>query len=278
MIAHAELKSGIVRVNGTDIYYEIRGSGPSILFIQGATGDGGTFERVAERLSDQFKVVTYDRRGNSRSPAPNGWKTTSIQEQADDATELIKALDISPAAVFGTSGGALILLQLAASHPEVLRGAIVHEPAMLANMPGAEEMVKGLRSFMEENIAEGGPRSILGKFLPQVAGESAFRNLEPELRERMLGNANVLVNFEMQAFASFAADVNRLRRVGVPLAIAAGRDNANTNNPMLRNGYEAAKWLADQLSSKLYEFSGAHAPYLDRPDHFAQELGPLIPK
>lgn len=201
-----------------------------------------------------------------------------MQEQADDAVGLIKALDISPAAVFGTSGDALILLQLAASHPEVLRGAIVHEPAMLANMPGAEAMVKGLRAFMEENMAKGGPRHILESFLPQVAGESTFKNLEPELRERMLGNADVLVNLEMKAFASFGADVNKLRSAGVPLTISAGRDNVNTNNPMLRSGYEAAKWLADQLGSKVYEFSGAHAPYLDRPDQFAKELGPLIPR
>jgi pimeloyl-ACP methyl ester carboxylesterase len=278
MIAKSKVKTGTLRVNGADIYHEIRGTGPSILFIQGATGDGGTFENVAELLSDQFTVVTYDRRGNSRSPAPSGWQTTSMQEQADDAAELIKALGISPSAVFGTSGGALILLQLVASHPEVLRGAIVHEPAMLANMPGADEMVKGIRAFMEENMSKGGPRYVLEHFLPQVAGENAFKNLEPELRERMLGNANVLVTIEMMAFASYAVDLNRLRKVGVPLIIAAGRDNAGTNNPMLRGGYEAARWLASQLGSKLHELSGAHAPYLDRPDRLAEELTPLIPK
>ena len=60
----------LLEVNGARIYHEVRGSGPSVLFIAGATGDGGHFERVAEILSDEFTVVTYDRRGNSRSPAP----------------------------------------------------------------------------------------------------------------------------------------------------------------------------------------------------------------
>ncbi len=276
MIAKTEAKSGIVRVNGAGIYHEIRGSGPSVLFIQGATGDGGTFEGVAERLSDHFTVVTYDRRGNSRSPIPQGWQTTSMQEQADDAAALVEALNIAPAAVFGTSGGALILLQLVTSHPKALRGAIVHEPAMLKNMPGSEEMVKGLRAFLEENMARGGPRYVLEHFLPQVAGETTFKNLDPELRKRMLGNADVLVNTEMQAFASLAADITGLSNVNVPLIVTAGKDNANTNNPMLRGGYEAAKWLANQLHSNLYELSGAHAPYLDRPDQFADELKPLL--
>jgi pimeloyl-ACP methyl ester carboxylesterase len=276
MVAKTKAKSGTVRVSGADIYHEMRGSGPTVLFIQGATGDGGTFERAAELLSDQFTVVTYDRRGNSRSPVPKARRTTSMQEQADDAAALIEALGIGPAAVFGTSGGALILLQLLTSRPDVLRGAVVHEPAMLTNMPGGEDMVKGIRAFLEENMAKGGPRYVLEHFLPQVAGETAFRNLDPALRERMLGNASVLVTIEMQAFASMAADIGKLSKVKIPLIVAAGEDNANTNNPMLRGGYEAAKWLANQLHSKLHELSGAHAPYLDRPEQFVEELRPLL--
>jgi hypothetical protein len=31
----------MTEVNGAKFYYEVRGSGPSVLFIAGATGDGG---------------------------------------------------------------------------------------------------------------------------------------------------------------------------------------------------------------------------------------------
>ena len=64
-------------VNGTELYYEIRGTGAPVLLIMGGSGDGGHFDAVADLLSDEFTVVTYDRRGNGRSPAPAGWKTTS---------------------------------------------------------------------------------------------------------------------------------------------------------------------------------------------------------
>src|SRR3989442_12703768 len=94
-------------VNGTDIYYEIRGSGPPLPFISGATGDAGHFERVADLFADEFTVVTYERRGNSRSSAPEGWDTTSPDEQADDAAALLAALALSPAAVHGNSYGAI---------------------------------------------------------------------------------------------------------------------------------------------------------------------------
>lgn len=84
-----------VTVNGAELYYEVRGGGPPVLFIMGATGTGGVFETVAEILSDEFTVATYDRRGNGRSPRPAGWETTSAEEQADDAAALLDALDLA---------------------------------------------------------------------------------------------------------------------------------------------------------------------------------------
>ena len=90
-------------VNGAELYYEKQGTGPAVLLIAGSTGDAGNFTRAADLLADEFTVVTYDRRGNSRSPRPSGWTTTSVAEQADDAAGLIQLLGLSPAVVFGTS-------------------------------------------------------------------------------------------------------------------------------------------------------------------------------
>ena len=95
-----------VTVNGTELYYEVRGTGPPVLLIMGATGDGGHLDALADALADEFTVVSYDRRGNGRSPAPDGWETTSPEEQADDAAALLDALRTGPAAVFGTSTAA----------------------------------------------------------------------------------------------------------------------------------------------------------------------------
>ena len=94
-----------VSVNGTELHYEIRGAGSPVLMVMGATGDGGHFDALADLLADEFTVISYDRRGNGRSPAPTGWTTTSPEEQADDAAALLTALGMGPAAVFGTSCG-----------------------------------------------------------------------------------------------------------------------------------------------------------------------------
>jgi len=67
-----------------DLYHEVRGHGPAVLFIAGATGDAGHYTRVAERLADEFTVITYDRRGNSRSRVnADGPQVATIAAQAD---------------------------------------------------------------------------------------------------------------------------------------------------------------------------------------------------
>jgi len=83
----------------------------------GGDGDGGHFDAFAGLLADEFMVVTYDRRGNGRSPAPPGWQTTSPEEQADDAAGLLHALGTDPVAVFSTSSGGNFTLCLLIRHP-----------------------------------------------------------------------------------------------------------------------------------------------------------------
>ena len=91
----------VASVRGAEIYYEIRGRGPALLFIAGAFSDTGHFARVGELLADDFTVVTYDRRGNSRSSGLVAGQPTGPAEQADDAAALLTALSPTPAAVYG---------------------------------------------------------------------------------------------------------------------------------------------------------------------------------
>jgi hypothetical protein len=42
-------------------------------------------------------------------------------------------------------------------------------------------------------MARGGPRGATELFLRSVAGDDVYESLDPELRERLLGNAEALV-------------------------------------------------------------------------------------
>ncbi len=270
-------KSGIVAVNGTRIYYEAQGLGPPVLFISGATGDAGHFTKVADVLSDEFTVVTYDRRGNSRSPRPVGWGSTSMEEQADDAAGLVKTLGLAPSVVFGTSGGGDVLLSLLVRHPEVLRGAILHEPALISALPNPQEVMGPMQSMLEEAMSKGGPRLAMEKFIRTVAGDALYENnLGTALQERMLGNGEVLFSVEMKEFASYKPDLQGISRAGVPAIVAAGKETAA--RPEIAWLPETSKWLARQLGTEVQWFPGAHGGYFDRPKEFAEALRPLLQK
>jgi pimeloyl-ACP methyl ester carboxylesterase len=135
-----------------------QGLGQSLLFIAGSTGDAGNFTRVADLLADEFTVVTYDRRGNSRSERPAGWTTTSVSEQTDDAAGIIRRLGLEPAVVFGASAGGAIALDLMLRHPHLVRAGILQEPALFSVLPDPVAALAPRRALVEEALRTNGPR------------------------------------------------------------------------------------------------------------------------
>lgn len=90
---------GLYGVNGTNLYAEVRGSGPAVLLIHAGAEDAEEWRPVAERLND-FTVVTYDRRGTLRS-GRNDWPGGGSAQHADDASGLIRELGLHDVLVVG---------------------------------------------------------------------------------------------------------------------------------------------------------------------------------
>jgi pimeloyl-ACP methyl ester carboxylesterase len=264
-----------IEVNGTRIYYEKRGHGPAVLFVSGASGDAGHWTAVAGILADAYTVITYDRRGNSRSPRPPGWTSTTIGEQADDAAGLLRGLGLAPAIVFGTSAAAGILADLCIRHPHVLQGAIFHEPVFPSGVSDIDAVNAGRQRLIDEGMARGGPRAAMELYLRGVAGNEVYESLDPQLRERLLGNAEVLFGIEMAPYLAYEPAPGQLAAIGVPRAVTAGagnRDSAAAGHWR----YQAAQWLAARLQTTVIDLPGTHMGYLGQPEHFATALRPVL--
>src|ERR1051325_2735596 len=102
------LRTGYVSTEGDELYYEVRGQGPSLLMIPGG-GDGRIYSIVADILSDEYMVITYDRRGNARSTC-NDPQNFEVSQQSRDAAAVLNAVGETSAFVFGSSSGAVIAL------------------------------------------------------------------------------------------------------------------------------------------------------------------------
>jgi pimeloyl-ACP methyl ester carboxylesterase len=252
-------------VNGTTLYYEKQGSGPAVLFIAGSTGDAGNFTRTATLLADEFTVVTYDRRGNSRSPRPPGWTTTSVGEQADDAAGLIQSLGLSPAVVFGASAGGLIALDLMIRHPQLVRAGIVQEPSIFSVLPDPQAALAPRRALVEEALKTKGPRAAIEALARYLNDDAVLTAIPPDILERMLGNADTILTIESPGFASWQPKTEELMKLNVPITLMFASDTL----PVFKT---VTSWLGKQLNTEPVIVPGRHGFYYYRPQDLADAL------
>jgi pimeloyl-ACP methyl ester carboxylesterase len=254
-----------VQANGAALHVRVQGTGQPLVLVPGAGGDGDQFDALATRLSSYRTVVSYDRRANSRSPRPDGYAATTIEEQADDVAQLLAALDIPSTSVFGSSLGAVIALACALRHPALVDGLILHEPALIAVLEDPDATMGAVQPVIGAGMAAGGMRGGAEAFF-RFADAAAYDALPEPVRERMLDNGQVLFESEFAAFASWAPDPAAVRGLTMPVTVLAGRDSSA---PAFR---EAAQWIARHTSADVTDVPGGHLGFVNHPDEFAAAL------
>ena len=78
-------REGMLDVPGARLHYRLLGRGPLVLIMQGGDGDADAMDAVAGELAEEFTVLTYDRRGLSRSTLEDPGEVPGIDGHADDA-------------------------------------------------------------------------------------------------------------------------------------------------------------------------------------------------
>jgi pimeloyl-ACP methyl ester carboxylesterase len=127
-----------LNVSGARLYYEVNGSGSLLILVPGAAGTGEVFRPLARHLTPHYQVVTYDRRGFSRSvlDGPQDYDHR-LATDADDVLRLIEHLTDQPANVFGNSSGAIVALEVISHAPKLLKTVVAHEPPAVKLLPDA---------------------------------------------------------------------------------------------------------------------------------------------
>jgi len=255
--------------NGARLYYEMQGAGQSVLFIAGSTGDAGNFTRAAALLADEFTVVTYDRRGNSRSERPAGWTTTSVNEQADDAAGIVRALGLEPVVLFGASAGGPIALDLMIRHPRLVRAGILQDPAIFSVLQDAAPALAPRRALIEETLKTKGPRETIAALMCYLNDDDVLAAIPADILERMLGNADTILSIEAPGFTGWKPNSGDLADLRVPVVLMMARDTL----PVYRQVMDA---LALRLDVEPITVPGRHAFYYYRPQDLADALRPIL--
>ena len=97
---------------------------PPLVCLHGVTSHGLHFAKLAERISDRFRVVGLDLRGHGASP----WEPPWNLEQ--HVTDVLRAAPSQRAVWLGHSFGGRVAYEVAASAPERVERLILLDPAI----------------------------------------------------------------------------------------------------------------------------------------------------
>ena len=249
------------------VTYDVRGdlSSGTPLFLFGSPMDASGFETLAGCFADR-PVVTYDPRGTARNPRATGEVTP--EQHAGDLHRVIAALGVGPVDCFGTSGGAVNLLALAAAHPEDLGRSVAHEPPLFAGLPDREILRAATADLLATYHASGnGPA--MAKFIALVMsqGELPADYLDQPAPDPAQfgqsseddGSRDHLLMRNMPAVNEYVIDVAALQALGDRLVIAVG---AESGEGVAARG---ARAVAAALGKPVVELPGDHGSFLNNP-------------
>jgi len=103
-------------VNGIDIYHEVHGEGPPLMYISGTGNDLRRSPASILPVTRCFETLSYDQRGLGRTSKPGG--DYSMADDADDAAALADRLPRATLRVF--DGGHTFLVQDRTAFPEII--------------------------------------------------------------------------------------------------------------------------------------------------------------
>jgi len=135
-----------VTVGSRQVHYRRAGSGPPVFLLHASPGSSASMTAMINRLAGEFTVIAPDTPGNGQSE-PLPLADPIMADYADALAELMTALDIPRAGIYGSYTGAGCALEMARRHPDRVSVSIVN----------------GYLQFTEAERAE-----ILAHYLPKL--------------------------------------------------------------------------------------------------------------
>ena len=168
--------SGTAAVNGTSLYYELKGEGRPIVLVHGGNLDCRMWDPQFDKYARAFKVLRYDVRGFGRSSDP-GQPFSSVE----DLKGVMQALAIGRASVVGLSLGGRIALDFALTYPAMVESLVLAAPG-LSGFQWPPESAARMAKIIDAATSEG-PDAAMELWLQDPYMAPAMEN--PDLARRI---------------------------------------------------------------------------------------------
>ncbi|HSE42726.1 MAG TPA: alpha/beta hydrolase [Acidobacteriota bacterium] len=238
-----------------DLYYEVKGTGPTIVFSHGGFGDRRMWDAQFDEFSKKYRVIRYDHRGFGKSPAP-----ASEYSPVQDLVNLLDQLKIDRAHIVGNSMGGSLGIDFTLQHPSRVASLTV-----VASGPNGVPVPKEDQEKMNavfKTAADQGFDAAAEMWInsPMVAVTSHLSSTEALLKKMIHENSSI---FRMRYWPIEKMDppaVKRLGEIKVPTLIILGEKDTKLVNEI---GNLAASGI-----------QGARKEIIPNADHLPQMVDP----
>jgi pimeloyl-ACP methyl ester carboxylesterase len=271
MTVRTRPRTGSVRSDGCDLYYEEAGDGVPILFIHPAGATAATWGPATAELARIGRVITYDRRGYDRS---GGEPARAISTHTADAAAILECLRTGLAVVVGTSAGAAIAVDLAVRRPDLVRAVIAHEfPWRFSHHVPPFSQVTALvkiGSFALRGRQRDAAEVLLRSAYSYRDGGSAWDAFPEEWRRVARDNAGPALADFLNSIRSYPSATD-LARVDVPVLCSYG---ARSPDSMFRLVRLLARAIPAARTHRIE--GGGHAAPFDATANFVELIADTV--
>ncbi len=239
----------ILNRNGVKLYYEVHGSGPTLLMSHGFSATSAMWSGQIEALSATHRLVLWDMRGHGQSDYPDDPAAYSEDETVADMAAILDAVGAPTAIIGGLSLGGYMSLAFYARHPERATALLIIDTG-----PGFKQD-SGRAAWNERSL--GTAARLEAEGLEQLSGASAER------RQSKHRNAQGLAHAARGMLTQRDATViHLLPDIKVPTMVLVG----SRDTPFLAaTDYMAAKIPG---ATKIIIDDAGHAANIDQPAAF----------
>jgi len=253
-----------------DVSYVVTGAGPSVLAIQGAGVTGRGWRPQVDRLSTQFRFITFDNRGTGNNRRGDGELT--IERMARDALAIVDAEGVDRLHVIGHSMGGLVAQHLALTQRERVKSLALlctFADGARATRLSARMLLLALRSRIGTRAMRrnGLVRMVMPSGYIREHDRAALARDLGDLFGRDLADQPPIISEQLRAMSRYTA-LSRLNELsGIPTLVVSAR-----HDPIAPPAL--GKDIASRIGGARYvEFEAAsHA----LPIQFADEVNALL--
>ncbi len=214
--------------SGVKLHYRVQGNpeGPWMVLINGLLSDTTMWAGVLPLLANDFRILTFDSRGQGKSDAPlEGPYPTALL--AAEAWELMSQLGVEQPFLVGLSNGSAMSLELLTAHPEAFSGAV-----LVSSVPYIDFAMRLRAEHWAQCLEVGGPLLQFDAVAPFLWGDRFLETRHAVLRayhQVVTGEGNRPHGPLHQIRGIFGWDVRgRLSTVKAPVLLLCGAEDLLT--------------------------------------------------